>query len=200
MPTNAYNLENFIETLESWGLTDVMLPFLLIFVVLFAILQKTRILGDEKKNMNMIIALVISLIVVIPHVLGNYPSENWDPVIIMNKALPVVSILVIAIIMLLILVGIFGGEARLMGVALPGWISFLSLALIILIFGGAAGWWVGWDWFTNFFGTDAVALVIIILVFGIIIAFITSEPGEREERTRFKRLGEDMKNVFGGNR
>ena len=29
---NLWNLEEFIKALDGWGLTDVMLPFLLIFV------------------------------------------------------------------------------------------------------------------------------------------------------------------------
>jgi len=116
----------------------------------------------------------------------------------MNNALPTVSILVIAIIMMLILIGLFGGESRLLGVALPGWISFISLVLIIIIFGGAAGWWEGWHWFSDFFGTDAVALIVIILVFGVIIAFITGDNKEREDRTRLGRMGEDFRNIMRG--
>ena len=45
MASNAYNLEEFVRILDSWGLTDVMLPFLLIFVVIFALMAKTRVLG-----------------------------------------------------------------------------------------------------------------------------------------------------------
>ena len=52
MVSRAYNLEEFIEILDSWGLTDVMLPFLLIFVVIFALMAKTRILGEDKKKYN----------------------------------------------------------------------------------------------------------------------------------------------------
>ena len=66
--SDIYNLENFIESIDSWGLSEVMLPFLLIFVLLFAMMQKTRILGDGKKNMNMVVSLVISLMIIIPHV------------------------------------------------------------------------------------------------------------------------------------
>ena len=31
---SAWQLENLVRTLESWGLTDVLLPFLLIFVIM----------------------------------------------------------------------------------------------------------------------------------------------------------------------
>ncbi|MFH1408775.1 MAG: hypothetical protein ABIH34_02620 [Nanoarchaeota archaeon] len=197
MATDAWNLTRFVEIIESWGLTDVALPFLLIFTIVFAILQKSRVLGEGRKNYNLIVSLVIGLSVVIPHVTGAFSNENLDPVLIINKALPTVSIIIVAIIMMLILIGIFGGEAQLLGIALNGWIAFISFILIVLVFGASAGWWNGWDWFNDIFGQEAIALIIIILVFGIIIGFITSD-NEGEERTTFHRLGEDMKKVFGG--
>lgn len=197
----AFNLIDFIQSAENLGLTDVILPFLLIFAIFFAIFQKSRILGDTKKNLNMVVSLIIGLIVVIPHVLGTYPSDNWDPVIIMNKALPAVSILVIAIIMLLILIGIFGGEAKFLGASMPGFISFASVVIIILIFGGSAGWWPGFfDWLLSTFGSDVVSFIVIILVFGIIISFIVSEPKDREQRGALGRISSDMKRLFGGNK
>ena len=119
MAFRGYNLQDFVMILESWGLTDVMLPFLLIFVIIFAVLQKARILGEDKKKFNVIIALVMGLLVVIPHVLNYYPP-NGDPVDIMNQALPQVSLIAVAVIMLLILIGLFGGESKWMGSSLSG--------------------------------------------------------------------------------
>ena len=43
---------------------EVILPFLLVFTLVFAILQKTKILGDGKKQIDALVALVIGLIVV----------------------------------------------------------------------------------------------------------------------------------------
>jgi hypothetical protein len=184
MASNAYNLEDFVRRLDGWGLTDVMLPFLLIFTVMYAVLLKTRALGENKKNFNVIIALCIALIVVIPHVLGVYP-ENKDAVSIMNKALPAVSLLVVAFLMVLVMIGIWGGEARWLGTSLSGWIVIGSFILILIIFGAAAGWWgtsAGtWGWFTRFFGADAVAIIIMLLVFGIIIWFITKEDSAEKK-------------------
>ena len=62
MVSRAFNLEEFVRTMESWGLTDVMLPFLLIFTIMFAVLQKTRILGEEKRQINMVVSLVFGAI------------------------------------------------------------------------------------------------------------------------------------------
>lgn len=198
MVFEAYRLEGFFRALDRWGLTDVMLPFLLIFVVIYAILQKTRILGEEKKNLNVVVAVVVALLVVVPHVTGRFPA-NVDPVLIMNNALPQVSIVIVAIVFLLIMIGVFGQEHVFLGVSMPGWIAFISFLTILLIFGGAAGWWSGafGNTLEQFFGTDGIAIMIMLLVFGIIIAWITHDSKDKEERTIMNRLGMDFGKLFG---
>ncbi|MBU0614785.1 MAG: hypothetical protein KJ601_01725 [Nanoarchaeota archaeon] len=195
MASQAWKLEGFVQSLENWGLTDILLPFLLIFAVLFAILQKVKVFG-ERRNINAIVALVISLMTVIPHVTGWYDTQ-YDPVEILKSALPAVSIVVIAIVMLLVLIGIFGGEAHIFGLAAPNWIAIISILTIVFIFGGAAGWWGGYGWFEGFFGSDAVAIIIMLLVFGVIISFVTGE-GTKEELGTMKRFGVDFGKIFGG--
>jgi hypothetical protein len=195
MATNAYNLEGFIRVLDSWGLTDVLLPFLLIFSVIYAITYKTKIFGD-RKNVSVILALVISLLVVIPHVTGVYPA-GYDVVALLNAALPSVSLVIIAIVMLLILIGIFGGEASMFGMAAPTWVAVISIVIIIFIFTGAAQGWSGYGWFEKFFGSDAIAIIIMLLVFGIIISFITSAD-TKEDVSTLNRFGLDFKKLFGG--
>lgn len=44
--------------------TEMLLPFLLIFVLVFAILQKSKILGDGKAQIDAMVALVIGLILI----------------------------------------------------------------------------------------------------------------------------------------
>lgn len=197
MPSYAYNLEEFIRVLESWGLTDVLLPFLLIFVVMFAILQKTKILGEDKKRFNMVVALVIGLLVVVPHVLGMYPP-NADVIEILNKSLPQVSILVVAILMLMILIGLLGAEATWMGSSLSGWVAIAAFIIIVIIFGGAAGWWRNWWWFERFFGSDTIAVLVMLLVFAIIIWFVTrgEVKGEKME-TAWTKIGSGVRDMFG---
>lgn len=199
MVAEALKLEGFVRTLENWGLTDVMLPFLLIFVIIYAILQKTRILGESKKNLNVIIAIVVGLLVVIPHVTGRFPV-NADPVIIINDALPQVSIVLVAVVFLLILIGVFGQEYVFLGVTMPGWITLASLVIIVLIFGGSAGWWDSGFGTTleNFFGTEGVAIFIMLVVFGLIIAWITSDSKEKEDRGIMARMGMDFRRLFEG--
>ena len=192
-----YQLESFMQALESWGLTDVMLPFLLIFTLVFAILQKTNILGEGKKNYNVVVSLVMALLFIIPHVTGRYSSMGFasgrDPVDIINGFLPGISLVIVAVIMLFILIGIWGGEAKWAGGTPSAMIALLAAVAVVWIFGASAGWWSGWNWFTNFFGEDSVSLIIIILVFGIIIWFITKSEKTTEGESFLEKFGNMFK-------
>ncbi len=192
----ARNFEDFIRTLDQWGLTDVLLPFLLIFIVLYSVLTKTKILGESKKNLNVAVAAIVGLLVVIPHVMGNFPPDK-DPVTILNSALPQVSIVIVAIVFLLILIGVFGQEQVFLGMTMPGWITLLSLAVIVTIFGSAANWWQPsiTQSIQDFFGPDTLSIVIMVLVFGIVIAYITSEPKEGGAAS-MKKYGIDFDKLF----
>jgi hypothetical protein len=185
------------RAMDRLGFVDVMLPFLLIFKVLFAVLEKTKILGEAKRNLNVAISIIFALLVVIPHVTGSFPA-GYDPVEVINAALPSVSLFVVAIISLMILIGVFGHDRILLGATAPGWVALISVIALVYIFGSAAGWWAGGfiDWLESSFGSDVMAVVIMILVFGIIIAFVTGGQ-EREQLGALKRIGFNLDNLFG---
>ena len=44
--------------------TEQVLPFLLVFTLIFAILEKTKVLGDGKRQINAIIAFVVGLLLI----------------------------------------------------------------------------------------------------------------------------------------
>jgi hypothetical protein len=166
-----FDFQSTIRILEGWGLMDVLLPFLLMFVIVFAILQKTNILGKTKKNFNVMVALIVALMVVIPHVLGTYPA-GFDVVDIMNMVVPQISLIIVAILMLLLLLGLFGGAS------IPGAVAAIAGLVVLFIFLGTTEWLYGLDWLYDFFGAEVISFIIVILIFGLIIWFITSEPKE----------------------
>ena len=49
---------------DSPFFTEMLLPFLLVFVVVFAILQKSKILGEGKAQVDAIVGLVVGLILI----------------------------------------------------------------------------------------------------------------------------------------
>jgi len=140
---------------------------------------------------------VLSLTAVIPHVTGSYP-EGYDVIEILNNALPQVSLIAVAAIMLMLLVGLFGAESKWMGGSLSGWMAILSFIMIVVIFGGAAGWWTDITEWVSWWSEDTAALVVIILVFGVIIWYVTKPETKGEGAVKFGKFMEEVGNVFGG--
>ncbi|MBI4738894.1 hypothetical protein HY772_05005 [Candidatus Woesearchaeota archaeon] len=189
--------QEVIIRLQGMGLTDVLLPFVLIFTIVFAILQKVHPLGEapRDKPFNVVIALVMALAVVIPHVVGLYPADA-DVVVIINKALPNVAVVLVAVVMVLLLVGLFGGKPT-WGTSASGWVAILAFLLVLYIFGRSAGWfsylpyWL--YWLDN---PDTRAMLLVVAVFALIIWFITKEPGQKT--TEPSKILEGFKGLFGG--
>lgn len=176
------NLQSIIIALDNIGLRDVLLPFILIFAIVFAVLSNINLFGDKKKNINVVIALVLALTVVIPHVTGSYPAGG-DVVDIMNKAMPNVSLIIVAVIMLLLMVGVWGIRFTGEGGSFKGIIAFVSIGIIIYLFGSAAGWF-GSSMFSRMTANpETVAVVVALLIFGIIIFAITSEPKDPQKNS-----------------
>ena len=196
MATTSFG--NLAASLERIGFMDVVLPFLLIFTVIFAVLEKTKIMGEGKRNLNIGIAFIFALMVVVPHVTGNFPA-GYDPVAVINAALPSVSLVVVAVIALMILIGVFAHDRIMLGLTAPGWVGLFSIVTLVFIFGSAAGWWqTGFlQWLEDLFGQDIIAVAIMLLVFGIIIAFVTG-GGEHEKVGALNRVGIDLGKLFGG--
>jgi hypothetical protein len=198
MATQNWFIEDFFQSLDWWGL-PLMLVFILVFTLVFAVLEKTKILGMEKRNLNIVLALVLSLATILPHVTHSYGRLlGFDPVEILLNMLPQVSVLIVAIFMLLLLIGVFAHDKVFLGLTIPGWIGFFSIMAIIYIFGSSAGWWDNGfsSALDDFFGHNAISIVIMLLVFGIIIAFITGE-GKEEKTGALQRLGVNLGELFG---
>ena len=170
------NFSNVFVQLNDMGVLDSLFPFILIFTIIYAILNKTHIIGEGRKNFNVVIALTLSMMTVIPHVIGKFP-EGADPIVIINTAIPNVSVIIVAILAVLLLIGIFGGRMDIVGTSLAGWVAILAFLVVAWIFASAAGFQ-----FLPLPGVlsdpDTQALVIMLAVFALIIRFITSDSDE----------------------
>lgn len=161
-------------TVISPDLMEILLPFVLVFTVIYAIsAQVPHLKGNEK--LRIVIALVVSLLVIIPHVTGQYYYGNVDVVDTINKSIPQVALIIIAVIMVLLLIGATGKADDLH----LSWIRWVALAIVALIFmdninyGGMISNVPFLNWFSD---PDFQALVLIIVIFGLIVKFITSGP------------------------
>jgi hypothetical protein len=99
----AGDLSSLVMDLESAGVFQYLLPFLLVFTIIFAVLEKTALFGRDneqntKTGINAVVGLIIGLLVI----------TQWDVVDKMNLFLPKMSLIVVMFVMVLILIGTMG--------------------------------------------------------------------------------------------
>jgi hypothetical protein len=99
-----------LQFLEDFGLFSVVLPFIFVFAIVFAILEKTMILGSEgkkddpkpKASIDAMVSFVIALFVV----------AATNIVGIIRESLPMVVLVLIVIISFMLLAGSFMGSGE----------------------------------------------------------------------------------------
>ena len=199
------DFRGMIQNLYVMGVLDVLLPFILIFTLVFAVLQKTKILGEDKdkkprKNFNVIISLVMALGVVIPHVTGAY-SYGIDVVEVINRAIPNIALLVVGIVMILLVTGVFGNPLDTSKSYMGSGFIILAILAVALIFAVAAGWISRYyipRWLYFLYDPQFQALVITIIVFALIIHFITKEDKPKKDDDGIKGTMKEFNKMFGG--
>jgi len=172
-----------IEFFVKLGIYDVVLPFLLVFAIVFAILEKTRVLGMEeisgtkytKKNLNAIVAFVVAFFVV----------ASTKLVSAINKALANVVLLLLLIVFFLVLVGAFFKEGEGVFLEKGGWrTTFMVIAFvgIVLIFLDALDWLNALkDFLRKYWQADWVASLILLIIIIIFMWFITKDQKPKTE-------------------
>jgi len=169
---------------EDIGIYDVVLPFILIFTIVYAVLEKTKVLGSEdidgvkysRRNLNAMTAFVISFLVI----------ASSKLVATINKAMSNVVLLLLLAVSFLLLVGSFMKEEK-DGVFLEGWSKGLFMAIMtvgtILVFLNAITTKNGEPWLTWFWdylggqwSTNFIAAIILVIVVVLFMYFVVKEP------------------------
>ena len=121
-----------IDFFKQIGLYDVVLPFLLVFTIVFAIFEKTKVLGTEKidgheyskKNLNAIASFVIAFLVL----------ATKELVAIINDTVSKAVIVLFFSILFLLLVGSFHKEGEAMYLK-GGWKITFEIIVFLAIVG-----------------------------------------------------------------
>lgn len=178
---------NLAQYFEAYGVMDFLLPFILVFTIIFAVTAKLALFKDHKQ-FRVVIALVLALLFVVPHITGNYPM-GYDPVQVMNESLPSISLVSVAAIMVLLLMGIFGADFT---AAAAPFIAIISLGFVAYIFGASLGFWRGpYDVF-YWWSSDVTELMIVLLIFGIVVWFIVKEPTPPGQKGAFGKMLDEL--------
>lgn len=175
-----------IGFLDKMGVYDVILPFLLVFTIVFAVLEKTKILGTEKladgkehtkKNLNSMVAFVVAFLVI----------ASTQLVRVVSEVMANVVLLLILAVCFLMLVGVFFGSKEFTLEQYPGWIKFFMVLMfigIVVIFLNALDWldyvlavFIYWnaEW--------AAGILFVVIILGFMI-YIVREPKEKKEEKK----------------
>ena len=195
-----------IEQIFTWFMTsgayDALLPFFLIFTLVFAFLQKSSLFGENSKKFNVILGLIIGLMVVVPSVTNSYPSGS-DPVKIMQDALPNVILWVVAIFALWILMAALGLPVAFgkKNDGFKGFLTVISVLIVAIIFGHAAGWfppqWGISQWLRSIDAGVLQIILILAIVIGLLV-WLLSEPktdDDDNDRGFFKMIGKGFESI-----
>ena len=179
---------NLAQYFQAYGVMDFLLPFILVFTIIYAVTARLALFKDQKQ-FRVVIALVLALLFVVPHIIGTYPL-GYDPVQAMNEALPSISLVSVAAIMVLLLMGIFGADFT---AAAAPWIAIVSMGFVVYIFGASLKLWRGpYDVF-YWWSSDVTELMIVLLIFGLVVWFIVKEPRKPGERGLFGQIEDTVK-------
>lgn len=178
-----------IEFFGTIGLFDVVLPFLLVFTIVFAILEKTKVLGTEdidgkkytKKNLNAIASFVMAFLVIAS-------SELVE--IITTVSSNAVIVLFLSVLFLL-LVGSFYKEGEAVYLE-GGWkVVFMIIVFVAIvgIFLAAIKTSDGRSWlqrladFTGSGGDELAGSIILLGLIVLFVVYIVKEPSKEAKHS-----------------
>ena len=172
-------IDTFLSVLKTQGIFSFFLPFLLVFSIIFGILQKMKIFGEGSTRINVIIALVFTL-----YVVGVSPWSDFITSFFANFFTQTSILLVTLLVGLMIFTlftGILGHNVfDQIGKKYQGLVLFGTIVLAVWLFSNSGG-------FTFFSGSGGgpdlglsqETILLIILVVGTVLAiwFIARESG-----------------------
>ncbi|MFQ5474275.1 MAG: hypothetical protein ACE5DM_00395 [Candidatus Nanoarchaeia archaeon] len=167
-------LDFFVEL----GVYDVILPFLLVFTIMFALLEKTKVLGMQeidgkkytRKNINSMVAFCVSFLVI----------ASTRLVAIINETMANMFLLLLLAVSFLLLIGSFMKEEDESVFLEEPWKTIFMIIMFVgitLIFLHAIGWLqIGWDYLIHHYDSTVVGSIILMAIIIFFMYIIVREP------------------------
>lgn len=171
---------DWFHDLEGTGFYEIALPFLLVFAVVFAVLEKIQLFGGNKKQINLVIAAIAGLLML----------RNDLFVEFMNDILARFSVVLIVLLAFLILIGMLGSKVENWTKGLFTLVVVLSLAAGIVILSERMGYYdiTGTSDIGDFFDEYSTAIWIIVII-GILAAVVIFSNEGKTGRTLDQAFG-----------
>jgi len=165
-----------IEFFAKLGVFDVILPFLLVYTITYAILQKTKILGDDKKSIDAVVAFASAFFVV----------ASTKIVAIISQGLANVILVMLILFCFLLLASFISNEedgAIKLSNGTKKILAAVIFLVVVLIFLQAMGWleiilgYIGNNW-----NGELMTSIIMMGVFIGLIAWVSGAQLPKEEK------------------
>jgi len=182
-----YGFEELMRQWESIGVFDIILPLLLIFTVVYAILDRTKIFGKDKSAINAIIALTIAFFTI-----QNVAVTSFFKILLSQVAFGLIF-LISAVLLTALVLGHKSNHVWRMLMMILGFLVF------IWIFSRAAteyqnyygvyafGWFTSDWWAMN--APYVILFIVIAIVVGVVIASSSKQKTPIEDIAK-KLVGE----------
>ena len=154
---------------------DYILPFLLVFTLTFAILDKTKLLGEGKRQINALISLVIGLILI------GFPFAQG----VIVKLIPFFAVALVILFIFMLIFGFISGkkEGDVLNKGLKITLSIIfGLAIIVAVLWATGSWDFVYELVVE--GEYSGKIFVNILLLGIIggaIAIVLATSGKKGE-------------------
>lgn len=142
------SIQDVLLDWETMGVFEYVLPGLLIFAVIFGILMKSRILGDNK-GVNVVISLAAAMLAMQSFTLRSF----------FRTIFPYAGIAIAILLVFLILTGLFGSDQPWWGKTFFG-IGMLIAAIVVLSSLSTYEWAGGWWWQENWEAIITLAVIV----------------------------------------
>ena len=131
----AQGFQDVIGTLKEIGVFQFYLPFLLVFAIIFGLLQKVQIFGDKGKSLNIIIGLAVAGFVMVYTPVGLTFSQFLTN--FAGNTVVVILTLIVAVLFISVAATGFGLKLENLGEPFKkGWgLIGLLLILLLIVFG-----------------------------------------------------------------
>lgn len=154
---------NILAYLEQAGVFSYVLPFLLIFAIVFGVLSRIQVFGDNK-GLNAVVSLVIGLL-----------SLQFELVpIFFSEIFPRVGIGLSILLVLIILIGLFFDtrDNQIINYGLMG-VGVIIFLVVLVKTAGYLGWYSGYWW--NAHWPQIIVVVGVLALLGAIIGSVSGQ-------------------------
>ncbi|MBI4017300.1 MAG: hypothetical protein HY363_06435 [Candidatus Aenigmarchaeota archaeon] len=189
-------LGNVILFFQQIGIYDVVLPFLLVFAIVFAILEKSMVFGKEpgtnnpRKNLNAIVAFAVAFLVLAS-------AQLVETITTVSSRMVVLMLLVVAFLMLAGM--FFKDEEQFKKHLAENWNLFFMIIMflgVVFVFIASIKTKAGTTWldelinYVSQFWTSTAVASIMLIIFIIAAVWFIQSPS-KSENSATDRAGEE---------